>query len=275
MRSQLIYIWFPASKTSAFLAAGSSLGCNETAELCPASDISKQPDPGAEPSLAAEELPSRTLLKEVPLGASVSPSGAEGQYPPHCFEASRGLKHSSLYSQPPPPAGDHHAPCTESQGMARAGLGGLHPTQGRAWERARPQAACSNPHSTSRSHFLPWKPPAAVGKQAQGCQVLPVTGPAPSAASALPAAPLRCCSRAVGRQGRAARPEGLQSLVPPRPIRQGRLGARQDLPSPKLALPGHDPPAPKGSFFPRANFIPCLIEKAQQLGHSQLPSSVG
>ena len=98
MLSRLIYIWFPASKTSAFLAASSKLGFNETAELCLVSDFFKQPSPGAEPPLAAEEPPSRTLLKSVPLGASVFPSGTGGKYPPHCFEASRGLKLYSLYS---------------------------------------------------------------------------------------------------------------------------------------------------------------------------------
>lgn len=159
--------------------------------------------------------------------------------------------------------------------MARAGLGGIHPTWGKAREGVRLVQTLTPPLGLASS---PGNPLAAVGKQAQGCQVLPATAVAPSAAAASPSAPL-CCRDRV--------PQGLQSLVPPRPIGDGddleqavwrgsrsseQDRTRQAL---KLAMPGHDPPAPNSSFFSRTNFVPCSIEKAQQLGHSLLPSSVG
>ena len=169
MLSRLIYIWFPASKTSAFfLAASSKLGFNETTELCLVSGISKQSSPGAEPPLAAEEPPSRTLLKSTALSASVSPSGTGGQYPPCCFKASRGLKLYSLYSY------------TSSQPVTQLAASRHLASRARGWqeqgwwpscrarEGARPQAACSNPHPASRSRFLPWKPPGSRGKASPG-----------------------------------------------------------------------------------------------------------
>lgn len=213
----------------------------------------------------------------------VFPSGTGGQYPPCCFEASRGLKLYSLHSHASPSAGDHcclpllqptprthHAPCIKSQGTARAGLGGLHPTQGRACEEARPQASCLNPHPASRSSFLPWKPPGSHGKASPG-----LSGPACGWGSSKHC--LCFVSSRLLLQPGLMWAEGLRSLIPPCPMEmamtrsrqfggQQLLGTRQDSSSHKLAMPGHDPPAPKDSFSPRTNFIPCLIEKSTSAG---------
>lgn len=108
----------------------------------------------------------------------------------------------------------HHAPCIKSQGTARAGLGGLHPTQGRVCEEAMPQAACLNPHPASRSSFLPWKAPGSHGKASPG-----LSGPACGWGSSKHC---RCfVSSCLLLLPGPIWAEGLQSLIPPCPISDG------------------------------------------------------
>lgn len=130
--SRLIYVWFPASKTSAFLAANWALP--KPQRLVSASP--RSPSPELRPRLLQKSLPSQQL--PVP---QFPPPGTREQSPPCCFEASRGLKVYSLYSYASPQLVPATAPRSHSprrvglhqepgDGQSRAGWASPSPGQG-------------------------------------------------------------------------------------------------------------------------------------------------